>query len=124
MDFYDGEEDPQYIADVKAFMAKTIAGWNAGADDEDSLQWYSETCAEDFKKKFPFTISRFDERCSMDKEKVEYVKIPRNSFTQSTEQAAKVTHGRGGTTIISKTRVKPTIDPRTSSEDLRVAQVN
>ena len=124
LDRFDGEEDADYIADVKAFMQKMFQGWSVGAQDEDFLQWYTESVEDDFKQKFPFTISRFNERCSMDKEKNQRFNIPKHSLGQSTQRPAQVKHDRGGTTIVSKARVKLTKDPQTSSEDLRVAQVS
>ena len=124
LDRFDGDEDPQYIADIKAFMKKTFDGWQSGGQDEDYLQWYADSVAEDFQAKFPFTISRFDEKCSMDKDRANYVNIPKNALGESTQRNANVKHNRGGTTIVSRARVIPTKDPRTSAEDLRTAQVN
>ena len=123
---FDGEEDPQYIADIKDFMERLLSGWQAGPNNEDFLQWYSNAAdlTSDFKLKFPFAINRFGENCSMDKDRTNYVRIPRNALTDSTRSAAKVTHDRSGTSVVARTRVKPTRDPRTSAEDLRTAQVH
>ena len=125
LDRFDGDINDEYLADVKKHMAKVFGGWDHKSTDPSYLQFYSNNLKRDFSQKFPFTINRFGEKCSVDVDDKNQIQVQRGTFGPNTRSEGIFSQNRmGGTLVQANARVTPSRDPQTSPEQLRIAQVH
>lgn len=121
---YDGEPDRSYDEHIKEYMKRMFGGWDHDSTDINYLQEWSTSRAKDYEQKFPFSIHRFGVQCYTKKEIAEENLVHSGAIRASNTPASDQPPNRTGGCIVAGANIRTKSDPRTSTEDLKVAKVN
>ena len=120
---YDGEPNQAYEEQLKQFMARMFQGWDHQSTELNYLQDWSTTRPDDFTKKFPFAIHRYNDVCFTKKE-IEEQHLVQPGVIEARNTPAKADQPiRPGGFVVSGAKIRTKSDPRTSTEDLKLAKV-
>ena len=121
VEHYDGEPNQSYEEDIKKYMQRMFSGWDFNSREANFLQDWSNTRAEDFSKKFPFALHRYNDVCFTKKDWDASV-VPGAVRARNTPATPTLPDRTGGC-VVTGANIRTRSDPRTSAEDLRLAKV-
>ena len=121
VEHYDGEPNQSYEEDIRRYMQRMYSGWDHKSNEENFLQDWSITRAEDFSRKFPFAMHRFNDNCYTKKD-WEVAVVPGAVRNRNTP-AEPSRPPRTGGFVVSGANIRTRSDPKTSAEDIQLAKV-